>query len=330
MSLLDRPAVLWAVLAALTAGCGSAQAEPVAPRAAESVSRPPGSPDVLRGERLLSEGQVREAQRLFEGAITDDPKDARAWLDMGLVHEAKHDFRSAEEAYRRAAEIDENFAEAFNNLGVLLREGDRLGEASKMLERAVALDPELAAARFNLALAYEEQGRYADAEREYQATIECLPNDPVPRINLAMMLIELGRSEDAAAQLREARSMVRGDLLLSTAVGEGLRRAGLPDEAAAILRSALDQAPEPPPTELLAELALAYYSSGDLDGAEEMMRRALGQDELDPALQYAYGSILAKRGEIGKARAHLRRAVALDPKGPYAERAQSRLDALKK
>jgi Flp pilus assembly protein TadD len=97
-----------------------------------------------------------------------------------------------------------------------------------------------------------------------------------------------------------------------------------------VLRTALSQAQDPPPTELLAELALAYYATGDLNAAEATMRRAVGQDELDPALQYAYGSILAKQGQIGKARAHLRRAAKLDPDGPYADRARARLEALKK
>jgi Flp pilus assembly protein TadD len=246
------------------------------------------------------------------------------------VHEATGDFTSAENAYRRATEIDRNFAEGFNNLGVLLRDRGKLAEATTMLERAVALDPQLTAARFNLGLAYEEQGKLAEAEHEYLTTIDRLPEDPVPRINLAMMLLEMGRPEDAAVQLRAARPMVRGDVLLSIAAGEGFRRAGLPEEAVPVLRIAVKQASDPPPTELLAELALAYYATGDLDAAEATMRRAIGQDELDPALQYAYGSILAKQGQLGKARAHLRRAAKLDPKGPYAERARARLEALKR
>ena len=313
----------------LVAGCGSRQSAPVRPQPVEVVSHPPASPDVLRGERLLAEGKVHEAKRVFEQALADDPNDSRAWLDLGLAHEAVGDFASAEKAYRRSAEVDRNFAEAFNNLGVLLREDGQLGEATTMLERAVALDPQLAAARFNLGLAYEEQGRLAEAEREYLATIDRLPGDPVPRINLAIMLLNIGRREDAATQLRAARPMVRGDVLLSIPVGEGFRRAGLPEEAVPVLRTALSQASDPPPTELLAELALAYYAAGDLDAAEATMRRALGQNELDPALQYAYGSILAKQGQLGKARAHLRRAAKLDPDGPYADRARARLEALK-
>jgi Flp pilus assembly protein TadD len=284
---------------------------------------------VLRGERLLAEGKVGQAKRVFEQALANDPNDPRAWLDLGLAHEVAGDFASAEKAYRRSAEVDRNFAEAFNNLGVLLREDGKLPEATTMLERAVALDPQLTAARFNLGLAYEEQGRLAEAEREYLATIDHLPSDPVPRINLAMMLLDMGRREDAAVQLRAARPLVRGDVLLSIPVGEGFRRSGLPEEAVPVLRTALSQASDPPPTELLAELALAYYAVGDLDAAEATMRRALGQNELDAALQYTYGAILAKQGQIGKARAHLRRAAKLDPEGPYADRARARLEALK-
>ena len=329
MKLAGSPRRRWATALVLLWGCASTPTEPAEPDPIETVSRPPASPTVLRGERLLSEGKVDQAREVFERAIADDPSDPRAWLDLGLAQEAAGDRASAQRSYRRAIELDRGFAEAFNNLGVLLREGGHLQEATVALERAVALDPDLAAARFNLALAYEDQGKLADAERQYLVAIEQLPGDPVPRINLAMMWLEMGRRDEAATQLRAAAPMVRDDVLLSTAVGEGLRRAGLPEQAVPVLQGALRQASAPPPTELLAELALAYYAAGDLDSAAATMRRAVGQDERDPALQYAYGSILAKLGQVGKARAHLRRAVQLDPDGPYAERARARLRSLK-
>jgi Flp pilus assembly protein TadD len=316
------------LLSALCA-CAGSQPAPAEPEPIAEASEPPASPDVLRGEALLSEGQLAAARAVFEKAIADNPNDARAWLDLGLAQEEGGDLDAAEQAYRRATELDPAFAQAFNNLGLLLRESGRLDDAIDALERAVALDPGLAAARFNLGLAYEDRGDLVEAEREYLAVIERLPRDPVPRINLAMMLLQMDRTEEAATQLRAARSTVRGDVLLSIAVGEGLRRAGAPEEAVPVLELALRQAAEPPPTDLLAELALAYYASGDLDSSEATMRRAVSQDERDPALQYAYGSILAKRGELGKARAHLRRAEQLDPDGPYAGRARARLESLK-
>lgn len=322
-------ALLLGAALSMAGACASSQSA-TTKTSATALSRPEASPEVLRGERLLAGGEVEGATKVFEDWLAQHPDDPRAWLDLGLARESAGRAGGAEEAYRRASELDPGFAEAFNNLGVILRERGKLEEAIPALERAVALDPALAAARFNLALAYEERGDIEAAEAQYREAIARLPRDPVPRINLAMMLIDAGRRDEAAELLRAARPWVRDDVLLSIAVGEGLRRTGHPAEAVSVLSGALDRASDPPPTELLAELGLAHYALGELDAAEATMRRAVAQDELDPALHYAYGSILAKRGEIGKARSHLRRTIKLDPDGPYAARARARLGALKR
>ena len=318
-----------AALLALACASGSTTTTSSEVPTAEEASHPAATPEVLRGERLLIEGRASEARAVFQQAVADDEDDARAWLDLGLAHEQMGDVAQAESAYGRAIQIDPRFAEAHNNLGVLLRERGALAEATASLERAVALDPELVAARFNLGLAYEEQGRLEDAELAYRLTIDRLPGDPVPRINLAFLYLDMGRTEDAASQLRAARPAVADDVLLLIAVGEGLRRAGAPEEAVELLERALAQADDAPPTSLLAELALAYYAMDDLDAAERTMALAISQDEIDPALHYAYGSIVAKQGRVGEARRHLQRAIRLDPDGPYADRARRRLEALK-
>lgn len=308
-------------------GCGAA--DPV-PGTAEVpvVSRPLASPKVAQGEALLTKGDVKGAWALFEEAIADDPDDARAWLDLGLVYEEEGDWSAAEKAYRRSTEIDGRFAEAFNNLGVLLRERGDLPGAIAQLERAVLLDPRFGAARFNLALAYEDGGDPEAAEREYLGAIEALPNDPVPRINLAMLYLEQGRSEDATTQLRAAAPAVEGDVLLSVAVGSALRRAGAPSDAVRVLHGALAYASDPPPTELLAELALALYAVDEPDAAIDTMKRAVKQRPNDPALQYALGTMLTKGGVVVDAKRHLRRVIKLDPDGPFAERARAQLRAL--
>jgi superkiller protein 3 len=313
----------------LLASCAK---EPTAPSVTvpeERASRPEATPEVMRGEQLLVNGQLDEAQRAFESAIDANPDDARAWLDLGLALEARNQLEAAMKAYEKSVAIDPAFAEALNNLGVLQRESGDLAASIASLERAAALDPDFTAARFNLGLAYEDAKRIDDAEAEYLATIEQTPGDPIPRINLAMMYLEVDRLEDAAAQLRSCVPSVRNDVLLSIAVGEGFRRAEHPEEAIPVLQNALQVAGEPPPTELLAELSLAYYAVEDYDAAEKLMGQAVKQNELDPAIHYAYGSILAKQGKVGKARTHLRRAESLDPDGPYAARARKRLDSLR-
>lgn len=305
-------------------GCGAAQPTARTPEVPE-VNRPLASPKVAQGEQLLVKGDVEAAGALFEEAIADDPNDARAWLDLGLVYEEEGEWTAAEEAYRRSAEIDGRFAEAFNNLGLLLRERGDLRGAIEQLERAVLLDPGFGIAHFNLALAYEDTGDEAAAEREYLTTIEALPEDPVPRINLALLYLEQGRGEDAAAQLRAAAPAVEGNVLLSIAVGSAFRRAGAPGDAVRVLHAALTHASDPPPTELLAEFALALYAVDEPDAALDAMKRAVKQGPNDPALQYALGTMLAKRGSVAEAKRHLERVVKLDPDGPLAERARAQL-----
>jgi|GEM_PF-1212828 len=317
------------VVLVLLIACGSSHTPTATPSpGVEQASRPPATPEVLRGERLLAKGQLEEAQVALEEAVENDPQDPRAWLDLGLLYEEMGDPRRAEKAYRRSSEIDENFAEPYNNLGVLLRERGQLADAIPMLERAAALDPRLGPARFNLALAYEDAGERDKAESEYLAAIQALQNDPVPRINLAMLYLDTDRPDEAADQLRAAAPWVRQDVLLSIAVGGALRRAGAPEEAVEVLHGALKQAPDPPPTELLAELALALYATDAVPAAEKTMRSAVNQSPKDPALQYALGAILVKRGKLDEARRHLQRVVKLDPDGPYAARARAQLRSI--
>jgi Flp pilus assembly protein TadD len=317
------------LLSILSIACGSSQTPARPDSNVEAASKPAATADVLRGEQLLSRGQVDSAWAIFEEAIAKNPQDARAWLDLGLVHEEVGDWAAAERAYRRSTEIDGDFAEAYNNLGVLLRERGELADAIPMLERAAALDPQLGPARFNLALAYEDAGDTNAAEREYLRAIEAMPDDPIPRINLAMLYLDAGRKERAENLLRTVAPMVRGDVLLSVAVGGALRRTGAPREAARVLEDALSHASDPPPTDLLAELALAHYASGDLEEAERTMRQAVAQEPKNPALAYALGTILVKRGSLEEGRKYLRRVVSLDDDGTYAARAREQLRSLK-
>jgi len=307
--------------------CRTAEAPPASQPPVRAASRPPATSEVRKGEELLAKGDVKGAWALFEEAIALDSRNARAWLDLGLVYEEVGDWSAAEKAYRRATEIDGNFAEAFNNLGVLLRERNDLEGAIEMLERAARLDPTFAPAHYNLALAYEDHGDLQRAEVEYLASIRLLPDDAVPRINLAMLYLELGRPIDARSQLSSAAPLVRDDVLLSVAVGSGLRRSGAPEDAVDVLRRALELAPERPPTDLLAELALASYASGDLRSAESVMGQAVDQRPDDAALRYAFGAILAKKGSTDRARQELRQVIRLDPDGPYADKARALLRA---
>src|SRR5262245_26175449 len=98
---------LWLCSVVLWFACGGIpQARPpVDPdaRLAESEHTvPQASQSVHDGEQKLAANDAEGAKALFEKALTEDPKDARAALDLGIALEMLGDAAGAEQAYRRA------------------------------------------------------------------------------------------------------------------------------------------------------------------------------------------------------------------------------------
>ncbi len=294
--------------------------------AAQSTPRHEASPLVARGETALAGGNLQEATEIFRQAVAEDESDPRAQLDLGLALELANDYAGAEAAYRAAIAVDADFAEALNNLGLLLRDRERGSEAVPLLRRAVELEPSMAEAWVNLALALEESGDDRGAEEAYRATIRLTPDDPMVRANLGLLLLRNGEESAAALELRRGLQHARGNVAALQAIGNGLRRAGHPDGAARAMEMLVDTM-DAPTAAVLSELALAQRAGGDRAAAERTLERALSVDESFATAHYLLGSMQAARGAYDDAIGHFERYLALEPRGPHAERVRQHLQA---
>jgi Tfp pilus assembly protein PilF len=290
---------------------------------------PKASSLVKEGEGLLASGDNVAAKAKFEAQLEQQPKDARAWLGLGLAEEALEHVDAAEKAYRSAIDSDASLAEAHNNLGLLLRDKDKLDEAVHELEAAVRLDPKLASARANLALGYEDQGRAAEAADAYAAAVKLSPDDAMLRTNRGLFLLGQGDAEAALPELRAALAKGQNDRAVLAAVGGGLRRAGKPDEAVRALSGAIKAGDGKPTAALLSELALAQHAAGLKGEAKDSLEQALKLDPKNASAHYVLGSMLAGDGQKRAAIEHYQKCIELDPKGPLAERAKEKLKAAK-
>ena len=79
-------------LAGASAGCGASATQSVNSRLEDDIefddegaTRHPASERVQAGEAKLVEGDLAGAQADFQAASAEDPSDARAHLDLGLV-----------------------------------------------------------------------------------------------------------------------------------------------------------------------------------------------------------------------------------------------------
>jgi len=96
------------------------------------------------GLLFLSMEKYDVALPLFEQAIRENPRDAKAWLQAGLCLGKLGRTEAKLRAYRRAIAIDPAFAEAHYSLGIsLLLEGEKCGAVHEM-RVLKPLDPGLA------------------------------------------------------------------------------------------------------------------------------------------------------------------------------------------
>jgi len=325
------------MLALCTVPIGCAPATQNAPPASLPDEAPPSrsravpeaSEHVKVAEQKLQAGDAASAKILLEQRLADEPRDARALLDLGIASEMLEDPEAAKSAYRKAIDLEPELAEALNNLGVLLRDQGALDEAVPLLERAARHNPGSANVQRNLALALEDKGDAAGAERSYRTALELEPEHVMTRINLGLLLVDTGKADAGATELQRAQEQAAGNRPALLAIGYGLRRAGNAQGALSAMRAAVDSGGEPTPA-VLAELALAQRAADDRDGGIATLERALALDAKYATAHYLLGNMLAGDKAFDKARKHYLKYLELAPQGEHAERTKERLQAIKR
>ena len=292
---------------------------------------PPVSSQLVdQGEGLLEKGKIKEAKELFQRAIKEEPKDARAHFDLGLAFEMSEQPARAERSYKQALRLEPDFAQAQNNLALLLRERGALKQAVGLLRKAVAANPKSASAHANLAMALEDVGNDAEARKSYQRSLEIDPSGLMARLNYGLLLVRLGKNEEGAEQLDLASDEADGNRAALLAIGQGYRMVGRPQDAVRALEEALDAGDGEPTPALLSELALAQHAADDLSGAKASLTRALELDPKYATAHYLLGNLAGASKDYEAAEKHYERYLALEPKGPLAAKTEQRLAMVRK
>lgn len=326
----------WAVLVgtALAYGCATSAPHQRAPFD-DSVSvelgergAPPGaSADVAAAEEHLASGRLDEAEQALR-AILERSDDARAWFDLGLVHEARGRAAEAIAAYRRALDRVPAFVEAAVNLSSAQLDADAASEARSVVEATLRAGADHAALHENRGLACEALADLACATESYT---EALGRDGArirARVNLGLLRLREGEQASALEHLRSALEVVGEERAWLLAIGNGLRRAGDAPAAVIAMRRAVRAGDDPPTPAILAELALAEHAAGQPDAAIATLRRAIDRDANYATAHFLLGSLLAGTGERDAARTALREYLRIAPNGDFAARARAHLERL--
>ena len=241
-------------------------------------------PDATLLERASASflaGQSDEAERICHRVLQDEPGDAGALRQLGLIRLVGGDPAGCQALLLPLQDV---FAED-PDLAIALAEAAWTTTGAEAAiphyRHAVALAPTRARVRARLGLALLTTGQPGAARHMLEAATAAAP-DAETLTHLGMALLAEGRSQDAMAPLLRAAEADSGDPASLFHLGQALRDLGRIDDALVALAEAVRRGPD------------------------------------QAHLHFAYGDALFARGEHAKGQVELRQATALDPTQPLA------------
>jgi serine/threonine-protein kinase len=290
--------------------------EQAGPYANRAISLSANDPDayITLGDLNIASGRHGDALQAFDRALALRPNDANALTGRAEALEGLGRAADADTAYRHAIALHPDSAGAFMKYGGFLYGKGRYGEAARQFRHATELVPELAQAYSNLGAALQGEKKYDDALAALQKSIALQPTSP-GYSNLGNLQFSLGRYDDAQRSFELAADLAPSDFVAWANVGDARRWSTSSRERAAeayarAIAAARDAlAINPNDAYTRASLAVCLAHSGNLEEAQNEIRRALEIDPMHPSVLYKAAIIAQLRGNTDGAISWIERAV---------------------
>jgi tetratricopeptide (TPR) repeat protein len=187
----------------------------------------------------FKKGQIDEAIRQYQMALTIRPDYAEAHNDLGYALDGQGQVDAAIGEYERALGINPDYAEAHSNLASALMQKGNGAAALAEYEKALADSPHLAVTHYDLANALMQKGAMEEAIREYRAALAENPNLAVVHTNLAVALAQKGQLDAAIVEFQRALSLNPTSAQAYNNLGFALLQKGRPGDAIPEFQQAL-------------------------------------------------------------------------------------------
>jgi Flp pilus assembly protein TadD len=248
----------------------------------------PVQAQVEQAESEIEKQDYPAAEKSLQEATSKEPKNFRAWYDLGFLYNATNRPSDAIEAYRKSVEANPQVFESNLNLGLLLeRKGDP--QAAKYLATAITLKPASHPEK-NLSQAYLSLGHVLqktnpeEALKAYRKASELQPSDAEPHLAAAILLEQQKDLTAASQEFQKALALDANN------------------------------------RDALAGLVNTYSRSGQLPQAETLLRRMTASEPQNATLHIQLGRVLAAQKKNDEAIAELTKGLDLAPGDAAANR----------
>lgn len=149
-------------------------------------------------------GNFGMAEMLYGKTIRDDPRNASAHSNLGVLRFQKRRYDEAIINYQDAICLDPNYAHAHSNMGAALVSLNRPAEALPFCARAYKLDPTCRPALSNLGDALFRLGRSEEAQAVFEEVLRLEPGFQKALVNLGLVRAALEDIDGARVLLTRA------------------------------------------------------------------------------------------------------------------------------
>ena len=266
-----------------------------------------------------------------------------------VTAQERGDFAAAVREYRELLRANPNLVDARANLAASLVHLGQFDEAVAEYRTALKQDPTNKDIRLNLALAFYKKGDLSQAAIELDSLLKTEPGNTRFATLLADCYSRMGDDTKAIALLKPLQADHPEDLDLDYVLGSAFIRSGKTDEGVPLLErvgregnsadayllagSALFKQDEksravddlqaaarlnPNLPGLATQLGIAKEGSGDAEGAEQDLRKAVQLNPTDFEATVHLGGVLYSQRKLDEARVYIEKALALKPDSLFA------------
>lgn len=123
--------------------------------------------------------QVQDDLKLAREAVKVDPKNAKAWIEMGNILMDTSRFNEAIDAYQKALEIDPKNVDVRVDMGTCYRNSGKPDIAVKEFRKALEINPNHAFGHLNLGITLAQDLKdKAQGIKELEKYLQLEPNAP--------------------------------------------------------------------------------------------------------------------------------------------------------
>ena len=264
---------------------------------------------------LHQDGQVRQAEQIYQQILRINSQDAEALHLLGVVALQANKYEVAVKLITQATKADSEQSSFFNNLSVALIKQGKLEEAVHACQQAIKLQPDDVETHYNLGIALQKLDKLEQALTVYQKAIKIQPGNAEIYNNLGVILWKQGKLNESIQAYQNAIKIQPDSAGYYSNLGNILQEQGKLDESIQAHQNAIEIQPNYAGPH--NNLGNALREQGKLDESIQAYQNAIGiqPDFTEP--HNNLGNALREQGKLNESIQAYQNAIEIQPN--YAE-----------